>query len=86
MTSHASKAMSRGSHSTSTDVSLMDLNFRPSGVGRSVRKKTEEVRMSPCVMGRDRHDSTKPHGVDRQSWSLFKGSSGMLLTLRHHEN
>lgn len=38
MISHVSKAMSRGSHSTSTDVSLMDLNFRPSGAGRSVRK------------------------------------------------
>lgn len=40
MISQVSKAMSRGSHSTSTDVSLIDLNFSPSGAGKSVRNST----------------------------------------------
>lgn len=31
-----SKGILRGSHSTSTEVSLTDLNFRPSGWGRSI--------------------------------------------------
>lgn len=33
-----SNGMFKGSHSTSTEVSLTDLNFRPSGSGRSDRK------------------------------------------------
>lgn len=36
--SQPSKEMLRGSHSTWTDVSLTDLNFRPSGAGKSVAK------------------------------------------------
>lgn len=43
--SHVSKAMSRGSHSTSTDVSLTDLNLRPSGAGKSIRDRTNNIRM-----------------------------------------
>lgn len=33
-----SNGMFKGSHSTSTEVSLTDLNFRPSGSGRSDRR------------------------------------------------
>lgn len=43
MISHVSKAMSRGSHSTSTDVSLIDLNLSPSGAGKSARKSTNRT-------------------------------------------
>lgn len=43
MISHVSKAMSRGSHSTSTDVSLIDLNFSPSGAGKSIRNGTNRT-------------------------------------------